>query len=69
MLLHRGGDGSQRRVLIGDDGRESSPWIVESLVQGLMGAEVSAASVGVVTTPALALLTARGPYKIGRAHV
>ncbi|MEC9047670.1 MAG: phosphoglucosamine mutase [Planctomycetota bacterium] len=65
VLLHRGGDGSQRRVLIGDDGRESSPWIVESLVQGLMGAEVSAASVGVVTTPALALLTARGPYSAG----
>lgn len=65
VLLQRGGDGSQRRVLIGDDGRESAPWIIESLVQGLMGAEVSAASVGVVTTPALALLTARGPYDAG----
>lgn len=65
VLLQREGDGSQRRVLLGDDGRESSPWILDSLVQGLMAAEVSAASVGVVTTPALALLTAAGPYAAG----
>lgn len=65
VLLQREGDGSQRRVLLGDDGRESAPWIQDALVQGLMGAEVSAASVGVVTTPALALLTARGPYAAG----
>lgn len=65
VLLQREGDGSQRRVLLGDDGRESSPWILESLVQGLMAADVSAASVGLVTTPALALLAAAGPYAAG----
>jgi len=65
VLLQRSGGGGQRRVLIGDDGRDSAPWILESLVQGLMAAEVSSASVGVVTTPALALLTARGPYDAG----
>ncbi|MCK5944752.1 MAG: phosphoglucosamine mutase [Planctomycetes bacterium] len=65
VLLQREGDGSQRRVLIGNDGRESSPWILDSLVQGLMGADVSAADVGLVTTPALALLTAREPYSAG----
>ena len=58
VLLQREGDGSQRRVLLGDDGRESSPWILESLVQGLMAADVSSASVGLITTPGLALLTA-----------
>lgn len=65
VLLQRDGDGSQRRVLFGDDGRESSPWILDAIVQGLMAAEVSAASAGVVTTPALALLTAAGPYAAG----
>lgn len=65
VFLQREGDGSQRRVLIGNDGRESAPWILDSLVQGLMGAEVSAADVGLVTTPALALLTARGQFAAG----
>ena len=65
VLLQRSGAGGQRRVLFGNDGRASSSWILESVVQGLMAAEVSAASVGVVTTPALALLTASGPYDAG----
>ena len=65
VLLQREGEGGQRRVLFGNDGRASSSWILESLVQGLMAAEVSSGSVGVVTTPALALLTASGPYDAG----
>ena len=37
----------------------------DSLVQGLMAADVSAADVGLVTTPALALLTARESFAAG----
>ena len=64
-MRREGRRGGQRRVLFGNDGRASSSWILESLVQGLMAAEVSSGSVGVVTTPALALLTASGPYDAG----
>lgn len=65
VLLMREGDGSQRRVLIGNDGRESSNWILDSLVQGVMAADVSVNDVGLVTTPALALLTKHEPYSAG----
>ena len=65
VLLQREGDGSQRRVLIGNDGRESASWILDCLVQGLMGAEVSAHDVGLVMTPALALLAKHEPYSAG----
>ncbi|MFK7740538.1 MAG: phosphoglucosamine mutase [Planctomycetota bacterium] len=65
LLQARQGKGSQQRVLIGNDGRESAPWILDCLVQGLMGAEVSAADVGLVTTPALALLVRHGTYAAG----
>lgn len=65
VLLMREGDGGQRRVLIGNDGRESASWILDCLVQGLMGADVSAQDVGLVTTPALALLTKHEPYSAG----
>lgn len=65
VLLQRAGDGSQRRVLIGNDGRESSSWILDCLVQGLMGADVSAQDVGLIVTPALALLARHEPYSAG----
>lgn len=65
VLLQQQGEGSQRRVLVGNDGRESAPWILDCLVQGLMGAEVSAADLGLCTTPVLALLTRHEPYHAG----
>ena len=65
VLLQREGQQQQRRVLVGNDGRESAPWILDSLVQGLMAAEVSVADVGLCTTPALALLTKREPFSAG----
>tara|TARA_R110002072_G_scaffold46591_10_gene129192 strand:- start:225563 stop:226909 length:1347 start_codon:yes stop_codon:yes gene_type:complete len=65
VLLMREGDGAQRRVLIGNDGRESASWILDCLVQGIMAADVSVADVGLVTTPALALLTKHEPYSAG----
>ena len=64
VLLQRGG-GDRQRVLIGNDGRESSPWILDCLVQGLMAADVSAHDLGLCTTPALALLARNGPFAAG----
>lgn len=56
VLLQRTG-GEQKRVLVGNDGRESAPWILEALAQGLAAAEVTIGDLGLCTTPALALLT------------
>ena len=65
VILMRAGDGTQRRVLIGNDGRESSSWILDCLVQGLVAADVSVANLGLITTPGLALLTKHEPYSAG----
>jgi phosphoglucosamine mutase len=56
ILLQRSGT-AQKRVLIGNDGRDSAPWILEAMGQGLGAAEVSVSDVGLCTTPALAMLT------------
>lgn len=55
VLLQRQGE-AQKRVLVGNDGRESAPWILEALGQGLAAAEVAVGDVGLCTTPALAFL-------------
>jgi phosphoglucosamine mutase len=55
----------QQRVLIGNDGRESAPWILEALGQGLAAAEVSIGDIGLCTTPALAYLTRTQPVSAG----
>lgn len=60
LLQKRGGD--RKRVLCGNDGRESAPWILESLTQGLAAADVSVADVGLCSTPALAFLARTQPY-------
>lgn len=65
VFLQRGGGDGNRRVLIGNDGRESAPWILDCLVQGLMAADASATDVGLVTTPALALLTKHEAFDAG----
>ncbi|MGE3175692.1 MAG: phosphoglucosamine mutase [Planctomycetota bacterium] len=57
--------GDQVRVLCGDDGRESAPWILEALAQGLVSAEVAVTDVGLCTTPALAYLTRTQPFAAG----
>jgi phosphoglucosamine mutase len=64
VLLQRSGD-PQKRVLVGNDGRESAPWILEAIAQGLAAAEVSIADVGLCTTPALAFLTRTQPFDAG----
>jgi phosphoglucosamine mutase len=52
------------RVVIGQDTRESSAWIAESLTSGLQEAGARVQSAGVVTTPAVAFL-ARGGFAAG----
>ncbi len=52
------------RVVIGQDTRESSGWIAESLTGGLESAGVEVESAGVITTPAIAYL-ARGGFAAG----
>ncbi|MEO6597995.1 MAG: phosphoglucosamine mutase, partial [Planctomycetota bacterium] len=64
VLLQRTGQ-AQKRVLLGNDGRESAPWILEAIAQGLGAAEVSVADVGFCTTPALAFSTRTGPFDAG----
>lgn len=60
VVLQRSGD-EQKRVIVGDDGRDSAPWILEALAQGLAAAEVAITDVGLCTTPALAFLTRTRP--------
>lgn len=60
VLLQRSG-GDQKRVLIGNDGRDSALWILEALAQGLAAAEVAVGDVGLCTTPALAFLARTQP--------
>jgi phosphoglucosamine mutase len=55
VLLQRTGP-AQKRVLVGNDGRDSAPWILEALAQGLAAAEVAVGDLGLCTTPALAFL-------------
>lgn len=64
VLLHKSGS-DPIRVVCGNDGRESAPWILESLAQGLVAAEVAVTDVGLCTTPALAFLARTQPYAAG----
>lgn len=64
VLLQRSGS-EQKRVVVGNDGRESAPWILEALAQGLGAAEVAVTDVGLCTTPALAFLAGSQPFDAG----
>jgi len=54
-----------RRVILGRDTRESSPWIAAMLAAGLRKAGVEVESAGVVTTPAVAFLTRTHGFAAG----
>ena len=55
----------QPRVILGEDTRESSRWIAETVAAGLHEAGVIAYSVGVITTPGLAYLTVSEGFAAG----
>jgi phosphoglucosamine mutase len=54
-----------RRVLIGRDTRESSPWIAATLAAGLAEAGIALESAGVIPTPGVAYLTRTHGYAAG----
>ncbi len=53
------------RVVIGEDTRESSRWIRETVVAGLQEEGVQTVAAGVVSTPAVAYLTASAEFAAG----
>ena len=56
---------AERRVLLGRDTRESSPWIAAVMAAGLREAGAQVESAGVVTTPAVAFLTRKHGFAAG----
>ncbi len=57
--------GKQVRVIIGQDTRQSSPWIADQVAGGLASANVEVRSAGVVTTPAIAYLARAHRFSAG----
>ncbi len=60
-LASRGGGA----IVLGQDTRESSPWIAETLAAGAADRGIRAVSAGVITTPAIAYLTRTGDFAAG----
>ncbi len=60
------------RIIVGQDPRASSPWILERLKEGLEGTNASIVDAGILPTPAIALLTqqtnAAGGVMISASH-
>jgi phosphoglucosamine mutase len=54
-----------RRVVIGQDTRESSSWIADLLAAGLRSANVVVESAGIITTPGVAYLTHTQQFSAG----
>src|SRR5579864_3615353 len=54
-----------RRVVIGQDTRESSGWMADTLAAGLRASGVETASAGVVPTPAIAYLAHTHGFSAG----
>jgi phosphoglucosamine mutase len=65
LAHHLGGVNGQVRVVIGQDTRESSGWIADTLTAGLESAGAEVASAGVVTTPAIAYLARTEKFSAG----
>jgi len=55
----------RKRVVIGQDTRESSAWIADTLAAGLQKAGVEISSAGVITTPAVAYLAHTQGFSAG----
>jgi phosphoglucosamine mutase len=57
--------GDSPRILMGQDTRESSDWIAATLTAGLTQGGATVESAGVITTPAVAFLTAKHGFAAG----
>jgi len=55
----------QPRIIIGEDPRESSRWIAQTIAAGLKEAGAEIHPVGVLTTPGLAYLSSAGRFDAG----
>src|SRR5438067_6478980 len=53
------------RVVIGQDTRESSGWIADSIAAGLAAGSAEVASAGVITTPGIAYLARKQSFAAG----
>jgi len=56
---------AERRVILGRDTRQSSPWIATTLAAGLRQAGAVVESAGIITTPAVAFLTRTHGFAAG----
>jgi phosphoglucosamine mutase len=56
---------SAAEVVIGNDTRESGPWLARLVAAGLSGAGVAARYAGLTTTPGIAYLARTGPFAAG----
>ena len=65
VLLQQRSGRDPVRVVCANDGRESAPWIVEALAQGLVATEVAVTALGLCTTPALAFVARSQPFAAG----
>ena len=64
-LAHSLSNGKAPRVVIGMDTRESSAWITAAITAGLEAGGATVESAGVITTPAIAFLTAKHGFSAG----
>ena len=64
-VLRRSESGPPLRVLLGEDTRESSPWISRLLAAGLMSSGAEVVYAGVITTPGVAFLTRHHGFAAG----
>ncbi len=64
-VLGEAHDGSTKSVLIGHDGRRSGPELQAALTRGLVAQGFAVTSVGLITTPGLALLTRLSDHRFG----
>ena len=64
-LAHSLKNGAAPRIVLGMDTRESSTWIAAAITAGLEAGGATVESAGVITTPAIAFLTAKHGFSAG----
>ncbi len=65
QALQAAAPGTPLQVVIGEDTRESSPWIADALAAGLRAGGAVVRHAGVITTPGIAFLTRHHQFSAG----
>ena len=65
MVLQKSASGRALRAVLGEDTRESSPWLSRAVAAGLRSSGVEVSYAGVITTPGVAYLTRRHGFDAG----